>query len=163
MSASDNTYTFTFPPPNASQVAITWADAQGLHDLATVPNAFKANTSGTPWQYSTVDAVPPRVARVDPPAGLRVRSLGSISVTFDEAVSGVTADDLLIDGRPAQQVIGSSAGPYTFVFSETASPGPVTITWATGQGIHDLASRPNAFSFPRSADSPMFFFRLIKY
>ena len=54
-------------------------------------------------------AAPTITTRV-PASGATVGSLTSISVTFNEAVTGVDADDLLINGDGALFVTGSGAG-----------------------------------------------------
>ena len=140
MSGGGANYTFTFAPPNATLVNITWATNHGITDFAVAPNAF----GGTAWQYTTVDAVPPTVAGLVPPPGPRVRSLTQVAMTFNEPVSGVTAGDLLINGTPASQVSGAGAGPYTFFFVQPAT-GAVQFAWAPAQSVQDLAVPPNPF------------------
>ncbi|MBI4325544.1 MAG: lamin tail domain-containing protein, partial [Chloroflexi bacterium] len=89
------------------------------------------------------DRDPPTVLSVNPPPGT-VGSLGQVIVTFNEPVLGVTADDLLVNNRPALSVTGSGA-VYTFTFAQPAY-GVVDITWEAGTDITDRASPPNAFA-----------------
>ena len=49
-----------------------------------------------------------------------IAEIPSVSVTFSEPMTGVTADDLLVNGSAATSVTGSGAGPYAF--SGYASP-----------------------------------------
>jgi len=91
-----------------------------------------------------VDASAPRAIGIVPSPGSRIRSLDQIQVTFDEAVSGVDAADLRINGSPASSVTGNAAGPYTFSFAEPPD-GPVDVEWRASHGIEDLAPAPNAF------------------
>ena len=89
-----------------------------------------------------VDRDPPAILSVNPPPGT-VGSLGQVTVTFNEPVVGVTADDLLVNNRPASSVTGSGA-VYTFTFAQPAY-GVVDITWESGPDITDRAGPPNAF------------------
>jgi hypothetical protein len=139
------TYTFTFAQPNTSIVNVNWAIGHGITDTAPVANPFDGNGVGATWQYFTPDNVPPVVATINPPPSATVRDLNQVVVTFAEPVTGVDASDLLINGTPATQVAGSSAGPYTFQFTQPAT-GAVEIVWAGASGITDLASPPNAFA-----------------
>ncbi len=56
-----------------------------------------------------------------------MNSLVSINVTFSQAVVGVHADDLLINGSGANAVTGSGTA-YTFTFTQPA-PGLVVVGW----------------------------------
>jgi hypothetical protein len=88
-------------------------------------------------------AIAPTIIGFTPPAGT-VSILDSISVTFSEPVTGLTADDILINGVPVSSM--SVAGDtYTFGFPQPVY-GTVLLTWATGHGITDLATPPNAFN-----------------
>jgi len=91
-----------------------------------------------------VDASPPTIESLVPGIGSRVRSLTSIEVTFDEAVVGVDASDLRINGNPSAGLTGSADGPWVFSFPEPPD-GDVAVAWATDPGIEDLAPTPNAF------------------
>ncbi|HYV34186.1 MAG TPA: Ig-like domain-containing protein, partial [Gemmataceae bacterium] len=145
VSGTDATYTFLFPQPNATIVNIAWANFHGIRDLATVPNSFDATAPGATWTYSTPDNIAPTIAVLDPPPYVTVPSLSRIGVTFSEPVTGVSSNDLLIDGISARSVSGSGAGPYTFAFLPPTN-GTVNVRWAADHGITDLASTPNAFA-----------------
>lgn len=88
--------------------------------------------------------VPPQQTTTTPAPFVTVRSLTYIAVSFDEAVTGVNADDLQVNGLPAIQVTGSGTGPYTFVFPQPAT-GLVQVAWAPNPGIADTAAPPNIF------------------
>src|SRR6266536_2067597 len=92
----------------------------------------------------TADTTPPGVAAVIPAAGAIVRALTSLEVDFNEAVSGVNASDLLINGRPATNVTAFAPWQYVFDFPQPAT-GTVQLAWAVNHGIHDLAGVPNFF------------------
>ncbi len=145
VSGTNGTYTFSFTQPNGSAIAVTWVGGHGIRDRATVPNAFDASAPNASWSYTTIDNVAPSVTLISPPPFVAVRSLSQISVTFDEPVTGVDPADLLINGGPAQQVSGSAAGPYTFVFTQPPT-GQVQVAWAPAHGISDLASAPVGFA-----------------
>src|SRR4051812_36629100 len=70
----------------------------------------------------------PTVTTLVPAAGASVSGLTQISVTFSENVTGVDADDLLLNNDPASTVSGSGAGPYVFTFTQPP-PGTVNVTW----------------------------------
>lgn len=86
------------------------------------------------------DTAPPRVVGVTPAPG-KVAELSTITVSFSEPVQGVTAEDLLINGKPASLVTGSSDN-YTFEFSQPDF-GPIDITWEAAHDITDFADPPH--------------------
>jgi len=143
LSGSSNVYTFGFPQPSNTEVDVSWSPTQNITDVTSVPDLFDSTSSS--WQYFMPDTIPPEVASIFPPQGIRVRCLTRISVTFNEPVTGVTADSLLIAGQPALEASGSGTGPYTFLFMQPAT-GDVQVSWAPGQDIHDTSSSPNAFA-----------------
>ena len=144
LSVSGNTYIFRFAQPPYGPVYINWISGHGITDLATPPNAFDAGAPGASWQYNLVDAVPPVVAALHPPAGLTLRTLAQVEVTFSEAVTGVDAQDLLVNGAPATGLTPLGGYAYRFSFPPPAN-GLVTLSWAPGHGITDTATTPNAF------------------
>jgi hypothetical protein len=93
----------------------------------------------------TSDLTPPVVTTLIPAAGATVRALTSLEVGFSEAVAGVGASDLLINGKPATNVTSFAPWQYVFDFPQPAT-GTVQIAWAANHGIHDLAGLPNYFA-----------------
>jgi hypothetical protein len=87
-------------------------------------------------------STPPTLANKTPAPG-NVSSLTSITVIFSEPVSGVTADDLLVNGVPAQSVTGSGT-TYQFTIAPP-SEGTVYVGWNGRHGIHDFENPPKAF------------------
>jgi hypothetical protein len=83
------------------------------------------------------ETVPPLLIGCNPASGT-VTHLTQIGVIFSEPVTGLTADDLLINGQAAASVTGSGDS-YTFCFPQPAY-GQVTVNWDPGQRITDLAS-----------------------
>lgn len=144
VSGSGAGYTFTFPQPNATVINVSWIPAHGIRDLAPVPNSFNGTGPGATWSYLTPDNVPPSVVAIDPPAGVTLRTLNQIRVTFSEPVTGVDTNDLLINGRKPHLLAGSGAGPYTFTFLPPTN-GPVDVRFALTHGITDAATPPNSF------------------
>ncbi|HEY2953441.1 MAG TPA: Ig-like domain-containing protein [Verrucomicrobiae bacterium] len=143
--AGGSNYVFTFPRPPYGSVAITWASGHGITDYgfpSTLP--FDELAPSAHWQYQLVDRLAPTIAARTPAAGTTVTNLAQISVTFSEAVSGVDAADLLVNGAPALGLSGSGSN-YLFNVVQPAS-GTIAITWATNHGIADLAELPNAFN-----------------
>jgi hypothetical protein len=89
-----------------------------------------------------MDTNPPAITSVSPTPGT-VTSLTQITVTFTEPVSGVNADDLLVNDASASAVSGSGA-TYTFTFPQPLYGG-VWISWAPGHLITDFGYPPNPF------------------
>ncbi len=87
-------------------------------------------------------STPPTISSIVPGAGT-VSSLSQVAVTFSEAVSGVDANDLLINGIPASSVTASN-NTYIFRFPQPAV-GTVYIAWNGTHGILDFESPPKAF------------------
>lgn len=145
LSGSGSNYTFTFPQPAYGLVAITWAADHGITDIGFPANLpFDQNAPGATWSYDLIDRIPPVLTSRIPAPNSTVSNLTQVSVTFSEAVSGVNAADLLVNGSGA---IGLAGGGSNYVFSFPQPPaGPVTISWATTHGIADLAASPNAFN-----------------
>jgi hypothetical protein len=135
-------YTFGFSPPTPGAVEATWNGGHNITDL--LGNRLDDLGANTVWEYTLIDRVPPTVIAVNPSPGSTLNNLTQIAISFSEAVGGVDASDLLVNGQPASQVSGAGAGPYTFGFSGPA-PGVVQMSWAANHGIHDLASSPNGF------------------
>src|SRR6185369_10940436 len=97
------------------------------------------------WAYTLVDTIAPTVLAISPTPGVAIAVLTQIAVTFKEPVAGVDASDLQINSQGATGVTGSGAGPYLFSFTQPAD-GPISVTWAGGHGITDIAPAPNAFA-----------------
>ena len=139
-----NSFIFSFAQPPYGSVQIGWRATNGITDQASPPNAFDYAAPGANWFYTLLDMVPPAMTNLYPPAGVTVQSLTQIEVTFSEDVLNVDAADLLINGQPATSVSYTPGGPFTFHFPLPAA-GTVSVSWAAGHGITDLATPPNAF------------------
>ncbi len=90
------------------------------------------------------DTVAPTVTEQVPPSGSIVDELTQIEVVFSEAVAGVDAGDLLINGVAATSVIAVSPNNFQFTFAQPA-PGPVEFAWSSGHGITDIVGRSHPF------------------
>lgn len=146
VSGSGAVYTFTLASqPAYGMVQISWDSAHNITDLAEPPNRFDEHGAGATWQYNLTDTVPPTLASLVPVQGVSVRSLTQVEVLFSEAVAGVDAGDLVINGSPASGLSVLGVGKYRFTFPQPAS-GTVQVRWADGHGIHDFASAPNNFA-----------------
>ncbi len=145
VSDSGTSYTFTFAQPNATLINFTWVNTHGIRDLAAAPNSFNNTAPGATWSYSSPDTLAPNLITLDPAPFVTVPGLTQIRVTFNEPVTGVGANDLLINNAAALSVSGSGAGPYTFSFLPPTN-GVVVVRWIAGHGIADLATpTPNPF------------------
>jgi hypothetical protein len=87
----------------------------------------------------------PEVTLTKPVPGIEVRTLTEIQIVFDEPVTGVTAEDLLVDGTPATLVDGDGAGPYRFTVA-TPPVGQPEIRWSGDHGITDVSVDRNPFA-----------------
>lgn len=139
---SGTTWTFTFPAPPAGPVNVTFNPAHGISDLATPAHPFDHAAANATWSYTLLDEIAPVVATRNPPAGATVTSLTQIEINFSEAVVGVDAGDLIVNGSAATGVANPAIGKYVFSFP-AQSTGSVEVQWATGHGIADIIG--NAF------------------
>ena len=144
LSVSGNTYSFTFAQPADGVVLVAWDPRHGIVDFENPPRAFDSYAAAANWQYSLADALAP-TAQIHPAAGAMLRALTTLSVQFNEPVSGIEAADLLINNQPAATVTGHGAGPYEFTFAQPAN-GNVTVAWAASAGIRDLSGARNPFA-----------------
>ena len=145
ISGGGATYTFTFPPAPYGDVPITWTLGHGIADQGIPPNLFNESLPGATWNYTLVDNVAPTVTNLFPGTNATIRVLGQIEVSFNEAVLGVQATDLLINGQPATNVIVQAGSVFIFQFPQPPS-GPVSVAWAGGHGITDPAPTPIPFA-----------------
>ena len=141
-SVSNAVVTFQFSPPQPGLVVVNFdADAVITDPTGGLFDPLAANAA---WTYTLADIVAPAVAATEPPAGSIVSGLDRIEVQFNEAVTGVDASDLLINGVPAAGVTAAAPNRYLFSFP-TAGSGAVTISWAAGHGIRDVSPAANSF------------------
>lgn len=128
----------------AAPFSYVWSDVPiGTYQFSAIAtdNFGGKATSAVATVYVTVSTAP-TLASVAPPPGT-VSSLTNVTVNFSEAVDGVNASDLLINGTPATGLRGSNA-TYTFSFAQPPE-GAVGMSWASGHGIVDRESTPKPF------------------
>ncbi len=77
------------------------------------------------------------VASVSPAPGSIVSNLTQVTITFNRPVTGVQAEDLLLNGSSGTNVTGSGA-VYTFSFSPP-NAGVVEASWNGGHNMTDLS------------------------
>ncbi|HON07235.1 MAG TPA: Ig-like domain-containing protein, partial [Verrucomicrobiota bacterium] len=145
VNGSGTTYLFTFDSPPYGTVTISWAADNGITDIG-YPTNLSFDSSNSVWNYRIADLTPPIVVRRIPSAGdLVYSSLNQITVIFSEPVIGVSASDLLINGLPATNLIGSLT-TYTFNFESPTNQGLIQVSFSPNNHITDLAETPNAFN-----------------
>ncbi|HKX62881.1 MAG TPA: lamin tail domain-containing protein, partial [Verrucomicrobiae bacterium] len=145
LAGSGASYTFVLEEePTLGLVQITWDPSHDIRDLSPAANRFNENGPSATWQYTLFDGTAPTVTGLEPAPGVGIRSLTQVEVTFNEAVVGVEAGDLLINATPATglQILG--VGRYRFTFAQPVS-GSVQVQWAGNHQIRDLAVVPNNF------------------
>ena len=99
--------------------------------------------NGTPGAKSSTYTAAPTVSSKDPANGAIVPTLTQVTVTFNEPVENVTADDLTVNGVPASSYSGSGAGPYVFTVTDTSAVVMTVVLSATG-GIQNPSGAPFA-------------------
>jgi hypothetical protein len=95
-----------------------------------------ANLSNPLPQFPDTNA--PVITTINPAPSAEVTSLSSVTVTFSETVTGISAQYLLVNGSPADSVTGSLA-TWTWLFAQPTF-GTVDISWANDHTISDLAT-----------------------
>ncbi len=145
VSGTGNQYTFTFPSPVYGTVQIRWSTFHTIEDFESPARRFDLAAAGSTWTYELLDPKGPAVTVRQPPPGLMVPALSRVELSFDKAVDGVDAADLLVNGVQATNVTGVGAGPYRFEFA-AAPVGLATISWAAGHGIASSAAEPHLFN-----------------
>lgn len=118
-----------------------------LYTVATLVAWIAAVVAPT----SRAEAAAPVITTVAPVRASSITSLTQITLTFSEPVTGVSADDLVVNGTAATGVTGSGSS-YTFSFTRPP-PGAVLVSIATNSGITDLAGPANAFDASQPAAS----------
>lgn len=141
VSGAGDEYTFSFASVPRGLVTVTWAPNHDITDTEVPANAFDSTVAGEVRHYIVVDQEAPAVINRSPVADGRLRGLSELSVTFSELITGLEAEDLTANGAPATSLTGEGAGPYLFTFG-SINDGPVTLSWAAGHAIADLASNP---------------------
>jgi hypothetical protein len=127
-------YQFEFAPPSIGGVQVTWDPQTEIETVALPVRALDPQAPGMTWAYELLAPAGPVVAEVHPPAGLTVRSLSEVVVTFDQPVQGLDAHDLLLNGVTAEEMTGLGAGPYRFRFPVVGT-GEALVSWAAAHGI----------------------------
>ena len=128
-------------PPTAGYL-LTGTNVLTLQVFNTGPGSSDFGFD-TLLEVTITESTPPVIANITPAPGT-VTELTSISVTFSEPVTGLNANDFLINGvQPSSMTSGATT--YTFNFTQPVY-GPVFIKWISGHGITDLATPGNAFN-----------------
>ena len=110
-----------------------------------VSNTLCSATSTVAVLTVTPDTTAPTVARVIPATGSTLPDLSQIEIHFSEPVTGVSAGNLLVNGRPATNVTAYSSSVYVFDFPQPPV-GQVQVSWSLVPLITDLSSSSNRFA-----------------
>lgn len=109
---------------------------QGRQGFALIATGNLGNSDPDPAPDVERDSL--KLAAEEPPAGSIVNVLDRIWVTFTEPVTGVTADQLHVNGSPAVTLVAprnapeGSVGPFQFSGFEVPHNGVVEVTFAGG-------------------------------
>lgn len=142
-STTNTTYLFNFPQPPYGSVIVNWDTNHAIADFDAPARAFDALSTNSTLRYFLINPSNPKIASQIPSAGSTVTGLTAVVVTFTEAVSGVEASDLLINGSAAASMTTADSTSFQFAFPQPAF-GSVAIRWATNHGIVDVEAG-NAF------------------
>lgn len=134
-----NTYRLTWTSGEMVQGGNITITASGMSDSFGYPLGSPISGTHTGGGMGTR----PSISAESPARGSVVTSLPSVSVTFSEAVTGVVATGLTVNGSPATGISGSGAGPYVFTGFAAPTASPVSIALAAGS-IRDAAGNPFA-------------------
>ena len=99
------------------------------------------------WDASlsfTGDMEAPVISSVIPPAGSSLKEFFAVEILFSEAVTGVDAGDLLINGVSATNVVQVTPGQFVFSFPKQPT-GAVSVAFLENHGIADTAAIPHPF------------------
>lgn len=111
-----------------------------------VVSNISCTVTSRPATLSVVkDTTSPTVARILPAPGSVVPELQQIEVHFSEAVAGVRAGDLLLNGLAATNVATYARNVYVFEFPQPPM-GKVQVAWSPACAITDLSSSSNRFT-----------------
>lgn len=154
------TFTFRFIPPSFGRVDISWGPLHQIRDRDEPSLAFDAGDPESSWSYDLVDINGPRILRQLPRPTATLRGLGEVEIWFNRPVEGLEASDLLLNGQPAQSLVGVGAGPFQFVFPQPAAAGPATLNWRADHGITGLAPgrppfRPESWTYTVDPTTPL--------
>lgn len=134
----------TFVITNAPGLLVTGANVLAVQ-------VFNASLSDSPDLLfdaslgSVLDTDSPVVEQIVPAPGSTLAELFAIEVRFSEAVNGVEATDLLVNGAPAIEVREVVEGQFRFSFAEPPA-GKVNVAWRADHGITDRAFTPHPFT-----------------
>jgi hypothetical protein len=129
---------YTLPDPRDYLVAGENVLAVMGFNVTTGSSDFSLDLS---LATSDPDATVPLITSIDPAPG-QVSSLGQVTVTFSEAVRGVTPDDLVMNQTAAQSVSGAGTR-WTFTFAEPPT-GEVRLSFSVAHNITDTATPAHA-------------------
>lgn len=135
---SPSQYVFSgFAIPGNGAVAVVIAPG-GILDADNPTLAF----NGATWGY-TIDNQPPVIASRTPAAGATVAVMPSVTVHFSKPVTGVTADDLRVNGSPATSLVGAqnTAGPFIFSGYAVPAAGPVSVELVADSIVDDISQQ----------------------
>ena len=136
-----NSTAFTIP-------SAAFADSGVAYQMVAanlVSNVLCSVTSSVARLSVVRDTTAPAVARIIPAQGSILPELHEIEIHFTEAVTGVAAGSLLINGAVCTNVTAYSPTVYVFDFAEPPT-GKVQVAWSLASTITDLSSSSNRFA-----------------
>ncbi|HIL69934.1 MAG TPA: hypothetical protein EYG38_08810 [Verrucomicrobia bacterium] len=126
---------FELPDPRSYLVSGVNIVAVQIFNISLESSDFMMNPT---IRYSTPDHIPPTIVEVRPSEGV-LKELSEITVVFSEAVSGLQAEDLMLNGVSAISVTGKET-QFTFQV-KPPEPGEIVVRIASDASWADT-SRP---------------------
>ena len=140
------------PDPTQTQTRIV-SNAKSLlkaGDNVVAVQAFNASVSSSDFLFDlalsafAANSIPPRIISTDPSPG-DVSFFDELTVNFSEAVRGLDASDIHINGRIPAGFDKLSDSSYRFYFAQP-NPGRIEVTWALQTGILNFGTPPLLFA-----------------
>ena len=141
VTGSGDTWSITFTP-NARQAFTLILAADSVEDTAATPNTgpeTAASVTGTATPATVPDMTAPTATFGTIIAGVIDRQQ-TVSLTFSEVVTGLTAADITATGARVDSVRGSGE-TYTITFTPNAAAFTLTLA---ADSVEDTAATPNA-------------------
>jgi hypothetical protein len=134
---------------NVSMLSETPLTLHGLTPLRGIDNISESTTiDSAPPQvdFQNPQTVFPFITEMPELSDEEAESIGfgaiadqaAISITFNEPVTDVTADDLTVNESPATTINGQGAGSFIFTGFKPPETGPVNVTLSPGN-IQDIS------------------------
>lgn len=126
-------------------IPVARIEDNGARFWCEISNAVGATNTSQALLTVGPERIAPVISVLHPPPQTSLPSFQQAEITFSEAVAGVDASDLLLNGQPATSVSGAASGPYVFRF-EPIQAGQASLAFSANHGITDVSQSSNSFN-----------------